>query len=67
MGVGETSIFWAGLAENAASEDEQHGRKRDGEPVVPRVSVQTQSDWVLMFGFTAIMTIPFALVAWLMS
>lgn len=67
MGVGETSISWAGIADDTVGEGEQPSRKRDGEPVVSRVSVQTHSDWVLLFGFTAIMTIPFALVAWLMS
>lgn len=67
MGVGENSVSWGDLAEGAQEDGEQLRHGRASEPVARSVSLETQSDWVLLVVFTAVMTIPFALVAWLMS
>jgi len=66
MGVGETSASWAEMAKEARDDEEPQRSTHVGEPAVPVVSLATQSDWVLLLGFTAVMTIPFAFVAWLM-
>lgn len=67
MGVGENSAAWAELADGVTADDDQLRRSREGEPLAEGASLESQSDWVLLFAFTAIMTIPFALVAWLLS
>lgn len=67
MGVGENSVSWADLAEGTQEDGDQLQHNRASEPAARGVSLETQSDWVLLMVFTAIMTIPFALVAWLMS
>ena len=66
MGVGESSAAWVELAEGVPEGEEPLCQSRAGEPVAPVASLATQSDWVLLLGFTAAMTIPFALVAWLL-
>jgi hypothetical protein len=67
MAVGENSVAWADLAEGTQEDEDQLQHSRASEPVSRSVSLETQSDWVLLLVFTAVMTIPFALVAWLMS
>lgn len=67
MGVGENSVSWADVAEEVPEDGQQPRKGRAGEPCENDVVREKQSDWVLLFGFTAAMTIPFALVAWLMS
>jgi hypothetical protein len=55
------------MTDGAPQDGDEVRRDREREPDAWGVSLESQSDWVLLFGFTAVMTIPFALVAWLMS
>lgn len=67
MGVGESSTPWGDLAGETPEDADQRRSGRSAEASAKHVPVKTQPDWVLLFVFTAIMTIPFALVAWLMA
>lgn len=65
MGVGERKAAWAEVADAVASDGDKTplGRDREGSAV----SLRPPSEWTGLFGFTVMMIIPFALVAWLMS
>lgn len=67
MGVGEGSAPWVEVAEGVLENSDQSssGRERDGQP--SGVALDTPADWALLFVLTAIMAVPFGLVAWLMS
>lgn len=64
--VGKGSGPWREVGDGALDNCEQSGcsTEADGFTVI---SSQALSDWTLLFAFTAIMIIPFVLVAWLMS
>jgi hypothetical protein len=65
MVVGERSAPWVELTEGSLDDSDRSQRQRADD--ARGASPSGISDWGLMLGFTAIMTIPFALVAWLMS
>ncbi len=66
MGAGKGSAPWLELGDVAHDKGEQAGCGPEvhGSTVD---SFQALSDWTLLFAFTAMMIIPFVLVAWLMS
>jgi hypothetical protein len=66
MGVGQHGASWVEVVDGALENDEAR-RARESEPEAQAVSLERRSDWVLLLGFTAMMTVPFLLVAWLMS
>jgi len=65
MGVGERKAAWAEVADAVARDADKTSHGRDGEGSA--VSLPPPSEWFRLFGFTVMMVIPFALVAWLMS
>lgn len=67
MGMVRQGAPWVAMTDGVPQDGDEVCRDREREPDAWGVSLESQSDWVLLFGFTAVMTIPFALVAWLMS
>ncbi|MBX9468297.1 MAG: hypothetical protein ACK4UW_10040 [Rhizobium rhizophilum] len=66
MGVGNGSTPWLEVGDGTLDKGEHPGCRpeADGSSVA---SSRALSDWTLLFAFTAVMIIPFVLVAWLMS
>lgn len=66
MGAGKGSAPWLELGDVAHDNGDQAGCGPE-EHGSTLASFQALSDWTLLFAFTAMMSIPFVLVAWLMS
>ncbi|MDH4413186.1 MAG: hypothetical protein QE484_07765 [Rhizobium sp.] len=67
MAVGERSASWIELTDGTYDDGDNAQRGRESDTDTRGAPPGSPSDWGRLFGFTAIMTIPFGLVAWLMS
>jgi hypothetical protein len=67
MGVVEGSVSWDDLSDRVLDSGDQTYSGRERAVQSSRTSVETRADWAWLFVLTGIMTVPFALVAWLMS
>jgi hypothetical protein len=67
MGLGDGGTSWGSGPESIAANLSEERASPDGRDHGDPLPIRPEPDWGSLLMYTAVMAVPFALVAWLMS